>query len=356
MIRRAEEGRDPSSRAAALRSTALATSLALAVGYIGLGGGRLGQAKSSTAEAAADRAQRRAQDNREDHARDEHAAKNTAPAEPCARSRRAARAGARDAPACGFAAAGRKPPYPAAVAATSSTSQADTDALENVIELVRKHKPADATQAEATISDPVARKLAEWIILRSDDNGASVERYRAFIVGQSELAVADLPAPAHRGGAVGRPSRRRHGVGMVRKRIAGVGQGQVLAGAGDARARRPRQCRASGARRLAQRSHVRGHRKHGARSVRRVADAGRSQGADGLLLYGSEHEAALRAAKRLGAARSRWRRRGSPPIARPPTPGRCSMRFRANCTATPATSSARSSCSAARRNSPRPPS
>jgi soluble lytic murein transglycosylase len=67
------------------------------------------------------------------------------------------------------------------MAATSSTSQADKDALENVIELVRKHKPADATQAAAAISDPVARKLAEWIILRSDDNGASVERYRAFI-------------------------------------------------------------------------------------------------------------------------------------------------------------------------------
>jgi soluble lytic murein transglycosylase len=67
------------------------------------------------------------------------------------------------------------------MAATSSTPQADTDALENVIELVRNHKPADATQAEASISDPVARKLAEWIILRSDNNGASVERYRAFI-------------------------------------------------------------------------------------------------------------------------------------------------------------------------------
>ena len=75
----------------------------------------------------------------------------------------------------------RKPPATAAVAATSSTSQADTEALENVIELVRKHKPADATQAQAAISDPVAKKLAEWIILRSDDNGASVERYRAFI-------------------------------------------------------------------------------------------------------------------------------------------------------------------------------
>ncbi|MBV9459638.1 MAG: lytic transglycosylase domain-containing protein, partial [Bradyrhizobium sp.] len=75
----------------------------------------------------------------------------------------------------------RKPVLPAAVAATSSTSQGDKDTLENVIELVRKHKPDDATQAESNISDPVARKLAEWIILRSDNNNASVERYRAFI-------------------------------------------------------------------------------------------------------------------------------------------------------------------------------
>src|SRR4051812_11418487 len=75
----------------------------------------------------------------------------------------------------------RKPAAPAAMAATSSTSQADKDALENVIELLRKHKPDDATQLEATITDPVARKLAEWLILRSDSNNAGVERYRAFI-------------------------------------------------------------------------------------------------------------------------------------------------------------------------------
>jgi soluble lytic murein transglycosylase len=74
-----------------------------------------------------------------------------------------------------------RPVVPAAVAATSSTSQSDKDALENVIELLHKRKPAEATQVEATISDPVATKLAEWLILRSDDNGASVERYRAFL-------------------------------------------------------------------------------------------------------------------------------------------------------------------------------
>ncbi len=75
----------------------------------------------------------------------------------------------------------RKPVLPAAVAATRSTSKSDMDTLENVIELTRKHKPDDATQTAAAITDPVARKLAEWIILRSDDNGASVERYRAFL-------------------------------------------------------------------------------------------------------------------------------------------------------------------------------
>jgi len=75
----------------------------------------------------------------------------------------------------------RKSVQPAAVAATTSTSRADMDALENVLEQIRKHSPDEATQTEATISDPVARKLAEWLILRSDNNNATVERYRAFI-------------------------------------------------------------------------------------------------------------------------------------------------------------------------------
>ncbi|NVN86072.1 MAG: lytic transglycosylase domain-containing protein [Rhodopseudomonas sp.] len=75
----------------------------------------------------------------------------------------------------------RKQATASAMSASSTTPQADADAVEAVIELVRNHKPADATQAMATISDPVARKLAEWIILRSDDNGATVERYRAFV-------------------------------------------------------------------------------------------------------------------------------------------------------------------------------
>jgi soluble lytic murein transglycosylase len=67
------------------------------------------------------------------------------------------------------------------MSATSSTSKADTDTLEQIIELVRNKKQTEATQLEASITDPVARKLAEWIILRSDNNGAPMERYRAFL-------------------------------------------------------------------------------------------------------------------------------------------------------------------------------
>ncbi|NEW93133.1 lytic transglycosylase domain-containing protein [Rhodopseudomonas sp. BR0M22] len=74
-----------------------------------------------------------------------------------------------------------KPAKRSAVAATASTSAADAGALGNVIELVRKQKPGDATEVANTITDPVARKLAEWLILRSENNGASVERYAAFI-------------------------------------------------------------------------------------------------------------------------------------------------------------------------------
>lgn len=75
----------------------------------------------------------------------------------------------------------RKPAVPLAMSTTSSTSKADMETLEQIIELVRKRKPAEATQLQASVSDPVARKLAEWMILRSDDNGAPTERYRDFL-------------------------------------------------------------------------------------------------------------------------------------------------------------------------------
>src|SRR5262245_11569383 len=53
---------------------------------------------------------------------------------------------------------------PFAVAPNETTSAADIAAVKRVIEATRKGKEAEASAAEATISDPVARKLAEWLI------------------------------------------------------------------------------------------------------------------------------------------------------------------------------------------------
>ena len=196
----------------------------------------------------------------------------------------------------------RKSGTPAAIAATSSTSKEDLDQLEEVIELVRKHRPDDATQAEAAISDPVARKLAEWLILRSDGNNATVERYRAFL-----SANPSWPSQTflrRRLEASLWDDKREDSVGLVvvRERIADFGQGTAGAGEGHAGARRPRQCRAPGARSLAQRSDVGGYRDRGARPVRAFVTGGDQKARMDLFAYTTENEAAaMRAAKRLGA-------------------------------------------------------
>ncbi len=342
----------PSARAAALRSTALATSLALAVGLSALAADAWAKPKVPLPKPRpiARNVVPKTAPNGQEYRRRNTAAVGDGRPPRRRRSSRATRQHAALPPA-----PARKPAVPAAVAATSSTSQADTDALENVIELVRKHKPADATQAEAAISDPVARKLAEWIILRSDDNGASVERYRAFIAANPSW-----------------PSQT-----FLRRRLeAALWDDHRDDATVWAWFENESPLSAKGKFALARAMLARGDRANAERLVRdawrndamsedtenaaldlfgALLTPGDQKARMDLLLYGSEHEAALRAAKRLGSAvRSRWRRRASPPIARPPTPRRCSRRFRANCTAIPATSSAGSSCSAAKRNSPRP--
>jgi soluble lytic murein transglycosylase len=195
----------------------------------------------------------------------------------------------------------KPPPPPAAVAATSSTSQADSDALENVIDLVRKHKPADATQVEATIADPVARKLAEWIILRSDDNGASVEHYRAFIAGNPSW-----------------PSQT-----FLRRRLeAALWDDHRDDATVWAWFENESPLSAKGKFALARVMLARGDRANAERLVRdawrndpmsedtestaldlfgALLTPGDQKARMDLMLYGSEHEAALRAAKRLGA-------------------------------------------------------
>jgi soluble lytic murein transglycosylase len=68
-----------------------------------------------------------------------------------------------------------------ALAPSTAVSATDIAAIRRVIEDARLGKQAEADATEATISDPVARKLAEWIILRSDKFVPSFQRYAAFI-------------------------------------------------------------------------------------------------------------------------------------------------------------------------------
>lgn len=80
-----------------------------------------------------------------------------------------------------FAPLARPASGPFAIASTTATSPADADALKRVLEFTRKAKEGDAEAAQRSITDPVARKLAEWIILRSDNTRPSFARYINFI-------------------------------------------------------------------------------------------------------------------------------------------------------------------------------
>jgi soluble lytic murein transglycosylase len=70
---------------------------------------------------------------------------------------------------------------PFAIAPTSTTPPADVAAVKQVIELSRSSKDAEANATAKAISDPVARKLAEWVILRSDNTKPSFQRYAEFV-------------------------------------------------------------------------------------------------------------------------------------------------------------------------------
>ena len=91
-----------------------------------------------------------------------------------------------------FKALGRPLSGPFAIAPTSSTSAADLAALKLVVEAARKGKDADADAAEKTIRDPLARKLAEWVILRSDNTNPGFQRYADFVKANPEWPHAAL--------------------------------------------------------------------------------------------------------------------------------------------------------------------
>jgi soluble lytic murein transglycosylase len=81
---------------------------------------------------------------------------------------------------------------PFAVAPTTSTSSADIDALRTVLAASRKGKDSDADAAERGMHDPVARKLAEYIILRSNSTSPSFSRYASFLAANPEWPHAAM--------------------------------------------------------------------------------------------------------------------------------------------------------------------
>ena len=70
---------------------------------------------------------------------------------------------------------------PFVMAATATTSPLDLGAVKQAIDLARKGRVGEATNVAGTISDPLARKLAEWAILRSDEADLDFARYAAFL-------------------------------------------------------------------------------------------------------------------------------------------------------------------------------
>jgi len=88
---------------------------------------------------------------------------------------------AMQAPALPRALPGSRPITAFAVAATAMTSPIDLTAVKQAIDLVRKNRQDEATGVEGNISDPLARKLVEWVILRSEDGSNDFSRYAAFI-------------------------------------------------------------------------------------------------------------------------------------------------------------------------------
>ena len=91
----------------------------------------------------------------------------------------------------------------------------DIAAVKQAIELARQHKLGDATTLAASIDDPVARKLIEWMFLRDPDSPADFDRYNAFI-----QANPDWPSvPLLRRRAEARLWQERRGAATVRSFI-----------------------------------------------------------------------------------------------------------------------------------------
>jgi soluble lytic murein transglycosylase len=72
-------------------------------------------------------------------------------------------------------------PPPAPLPQAFSIAASDVAATKEAVAHARAGRSTQATSVQQGIRDPIARKLVEWAVLRSDNNGASSSRYIAFI-------------------------------------------------------------------------------------------------------------------------------------------------------------------------------
>jgi len=74
------------------------------------------------------------------------------------------------------------PTAPLAAAESAATPAADAALVKQALDLVRRGKTSEATAVQKTIGDPLARKLTEWAILRSDENDGGFDRFAYGLV------------------------------------------------------------------------------------------------------------------------------------------------------------------------------
>jgi peptidoglycan lytic transglycosylase len=63
----------------------------------------------------------------------------------------------------------------------ASVSSEDIATVREAASLIRRNRASDATAMQASVRDPAARKLIEWLVLRYEHSGAVFDRYAAFI-------------------------------------------------------------------------------------------------------------------------------------------------------------------------------
>jgi soluble lytic murein transglycosylase len=70
---------------------------------------------------------------------------------------------------------------PAFADVVTVTLPPDAAATKQAIDLVRQNKPDEATKLAATVDNPAAQKLVEWVLLRQPESTSGFDRYAAFI-------------------------------------------------------------------------------------------------------------------------------------------------------------------------------